>query len=159
MPFSSEAYPAWKWLRINLGATMFILSLVSGIFGAVVSTTVRVVNFDYRMSVMERAALDENARLEALETHDKTDSANQATNRADVDERRLKLARDLGDIYVRLARLEALTKPVADLQARLDASSDALSALASREAVLESQNRFVADFINTNILHLPGGKR
>lgn len=92
-----------KWLRLNLGVTMFILSIASGVSGAVVSSTLKIANYDFRLKTLEIIGETQNQRLDRLEL-----------TLGGMAERRVKLASDLGVINDRIGVLEERTKFVAD---------------------------------------------
>jgi hypothetical protein len=87
------------WLKLNLGLTMALISIVSACGGALVTGTWRVASWDNRIAKIEEAARLHTERL------DKVDVALHA-----ADDRRVELAVDLGRIDSRLGILEQQTK-------------------------------------------------
>jgi hypothetical protein len=127
-----------KWLRVNLAMTMTLLTLASSIGGVVIGGTWRVSKYDSRFLAVEE-------KVKRLDEHE-ADRTRQADlegkiAQADIherDERRIRLARDLGDIS---SQLNGLHLQVNDLIANRS-SGDAMQ---SRVSVLEYKVTTLAD--------------
>ena len=141
--------PAASWLKDNLAVTIFVFSLLSGGIGAVISGTLRVAQYDARLDSVEHLQGDMNVRVVSLEN-----------DRHERDERRVKLAADLGEVGQRLTGIEQQAKAIGPLQtavAEMDSRGTSglaqtrrdidgqLGSLSQRTAVLESQIHWVAD--------------
>jgi hypothetical protein len=84
-----------RWLRINLGVTMTIIGIVSGIGGGLVTGTWRVAAWDNRVTSLEVAHLDMARQIAKI----------QVVIDSDID-RRVTAVSDLASMSQRLSVLE-----------------------------------------------------
>lgn len=158
-PDADSALPVFKWLRVNLALLMFAISVISGTGGAVVAATMRIARYDFRLDTMERGRIILAERMDAVELRSRQRDADAEAAAKDISERRIKLARDLGDVYQRLGIVEQQAKQVAPLEIRVADDDVQFGALAGRIAVIETKTQWLGDFIKENFLPVPREKR
>jgi len=122
LPESSQQPPAaisassgvMGWLRINLGITVAVFSIVSGIAGALISGTLRVAATDYQLTDLGRVNGEQQKQLDQyhLDMVDVDRRLNAANAHTD-DLRRIRDA-EMAALQQRVAVLEAQLRFLAD---------------------------------------------
>jgi hypothetical protein len=102
------------WLRLNLGITMLIFSIVSGIAGAIISGTLRIAAADYQLADLVRVNTEQQKQIEQfhadmVDVDRRLNTANTYTN----DIRRLHDG-EIAALQQRVAVLEAQLRFLAD---------------------------------------------
>lgn len=88
----------YRWLRINVFA---VISLAIMVAGGLITITQRVASYEARLAGVEASARDQDLRITSLEN-----------DRHDRDERRIKLATDLGHLSSRIDVLESQAQTI-----------------------------------------------
>jgi hypothetical protein len=92
-----------RWLRINLGVTMTIIGIVSGIGGGLITGTWRVAAWDNRIATVELSHVEMAKQIGKI----------QVVIDSDID-RRVTVVTDLGSITQRLSVLEDRLRFIGD---------------------------------------------
>lgn len=139
-----SADAALGWLRRNLVFGMTLASLLSAGVGGLVTATLRVARYDFRIDSDERARIQLADQVEKLNKDHDADAKEAASQRA-------KLAADLAMLNQRLVLAEETPAKVDEIGKRVGGVDDRLNGVTGRTALLEGQIGFIADFVRAEI--------
>lgn len=104
----------WGWLRLNLGLTVMIFSITSGIAGALISGTMRVAAADYQLTDLIRVNNEQQRMMDQF--HADMVDVDRRLNAAGTYTNDLRRSRDaeMAALQQRVAVLEAQLRFLAD---------------------------------------------
>jgi hypothetical protein len=113
-PATNSTNSVMGWLRLNLGITVMMFSIVSGVAGALISGTLRVAATDYQLADMVRVNNEQQKQIDQFHT-DMID-VDRRINTANTYTNDLRRSRDteVAALQQRVAVLEAQLRFLAD---------------------------------------------